>query len=70
METTIDFSGDFSFFIVLDVELGDEGSLRPSQKSSQHLTSLVEIIIDRLFAQENEAVIISLDEFLENFGNQ
>ena len=54
----------------IDFELGGKGRLRPSEQRRQHLAGLVEIVVDRLLAENDEAGFLFVDDGLEDLGHR
>ena len=68
LQTTINFAGG-SEGVTVDLQAGKEGRLRPVEESSEHLSSLVGIVINGLLANDHEVGGLLFHEFSQNFGD-
>src|SRR5690606_11026903 len=55
--------------VAVELELRGEGALRPAEQTSEHLSGLVAIVVDRLFAENDELWLLALDHFLKQLGD-
>ena len=68
-QTAIDLARDLSF-AVHHFDFGCEGSLRQVSQCSQHLTRLVAIVVNGLFAQDDQARLFFVNQGFEQFGHR
>ena len=67
-EAAVDFAGDRGFAIS-DDDLGGEGGLRPVLQGGEHLAGLVGVVVDGLFAADDELRLFLVAEGFQELGD-
>ena len=68
LETAVDLAGDHDRAAV-DRDLGGERALRPAEQCGEHLAGLVAVVVDGLFAENDEAGALRVDDGLQKLGD-
>ena len=68
LQATVNFARDLELS-VRGFELAGKGGLRQIGQRGEHLAGLVAVVVDRLFAQDDQTWLFLVDQGLEQLGN-